>query len=447
MISNIISDKKYLPNIIEFLDDDEIGPEVAVSIAKINHKESIPKIIERLFEKGNSYPSGYAKAIIEFNDIKYIDTIISKTIKIDNVDSNELLIANIAYILSHFETALYLPQIINLLASAKDIDQIIAVKLLEGNNSPKVIELFCNLLDDTNDELKKEAIYSLGDKSWPYEKEMVTTPEIIDKSFKNLDNNNIGSYFSDYLKDLKSESVIEKAHKLIKTAQSGSLKINLANIIFDKFNKLSKDVILEHLTDFKIEYEAALHQCLFLNISDFNKEIIPLVNKTNELRNRFIIENYSNESDDISDFIDYDTCVFLLETWEVNIKKDSFYWHYSIPRFLSLCSKHIKTLLLSKINNKNYLHRQKLLSIVSLLEIKKKDFSEQTINWLFEEMTKEKADYKNNATTIIGIIGDEEFAEKKLKPLLESDNSVLRNNAYIAIEKIENSINKRLIVK
>ncbi|OBX19674.1 hypothetical protein BAA08_15115 [Bizionia sp. APA-3] len=107
----------------------------------------------------------------------------------------------------------------------------------------------------------------------------------------------------------------------------------------------------------------------------------------------------------------------------------------------------MKTLLLNKLNNKDYSNKYQLLSIINHFELKKQDFTEQTINWLFDKMTKEKDDYNNFATTIIGSIGDEEFAEKKLKPLLDSENAVLRNNAYIAIEKIEGSINKRLIIK
>ena len=45
LISNILSDEKYIPKIIEYIEDDEIGAEVAVSIAKVNHtrKRSIPK--------------------------------------------------------------------------------------------------------------------------------------------------------------------------------------------------------------------------------------------------------------------------------------------------------------------------------------------------------------------------------------------------------------------
>lgn len=453
LISNILSDEKYISKIIEYLEDDEIGAEVAVSIAKANHKESIPKIIDCLLKKGNSYPSGYARALIKFNDNKVIDNLISSVTKIEDIESNELLIANIAFILNHFETKLYLPKILKILEEEEVKDKVIAVKLLGGNESPEIIDIFSSLLDDQSDELKKAAIYSLQERSWPYKKEIVTTPNLIEKSFQNLNNNNIGSYFSSYLKDLKSESVIERAYKLIKTTQKGSLKVNLANIISEKYTELSKKIILEHLIDFKIEYNSALHQSLFLNISDYNREIIPLVNKNDELRSRFIIENYSNESDEISEFINYDTCVFLLETWEKKAGKgvleeeDIFYYHYSIPKFLSLCSKHIKSLILDKINNKNELNRYKLLSIVRNLEIKKKDFSEQTISWLFDKMTDEKKDYNNLATIIIGSIGDEEFAEKKLKPLLESDNAILRNNAYIAIEKIERSINKRLIIK
>lgn len=453
LISNIISDKKYIPIIIEYLEDDEIGAEVAVSIAKANHKESITKIIDCLFKKGNSFPSGYARAIIEFNDNKVIDNLINSITKIDDIESNELLIANIAFILSHFETELYLPKILKILETEEVKDKIIATKLLEGNGSPEIIDIFSSLLDDPNDEIKKEAIYSLQERSWPYKKETISTPDLINKSFQNLDNNNIGSYFSSYLKDLKSESVIERAHELIKSTQNGSLKINLANIISGNFTELSKKIILEHLNDFKIEYNSALHQSLFLNISDYKREIIPLINKKNEIRNRFIIKNYSNQSDEISEFIDSETCIFLLETWEKNIEKkeldpeDIFYWGYSIPRFLSLCPKHINDLILDKINNENQQNRYKLLSIVSNLKVKKKDFSEQTINWLFDRMTEEKKDYNNYATAIIGSIGDEEFAEKKLIPLLESENSALRNNAYIAIEQIENSINKRLIIK
>ncbi len=73
----------------------------------------------------------------------------------------------------------------------------------------------------------------------------------------------------------------------------------------------------------------------------------------------------------------------------------------------------MKTLLLNKLNNKDYSNRYQLLSIINHLELKKQDFTEQTINWLFDKMTKEKDDYNNFATTIIGSIGDEEFAEKK----------------------------------
>ncbi|MCU7616323.1 SIR2 family protein [Chryseobacterium sp. PBS4-4] len=453
LISNIISDKKYLPDIIEFLDDEVIGPEVAFTIAKINNKKSIPKIIEKLFEKGNSFPNGYAKAIIEFNDERFLEAIIDKVKNINEIDSNELLIANVAYILSHFETSLYLPKIMDLFKSVRTKDKVMAIKLLDGNRSSEVVEFICNLLDEKDDELKRAVIYSLIGNGWLYDKNIITSTEIVEKSFENLANDNIGSHFSDYLKDLNSEDIINRAHQLILTAKNGSFKINLANIIFDKFNQLSKNVIIDHLSDFKIEYSSALHQILFLNISELNREIIPLVNITDEARSKFIIENYINESDEISDFIDSNICIYLLEDWEKNInsnadKENHFYWYYSVPKFLSLCSKHIKSVVLNKLNDKNYANKSALLSIVSRLKLKKKDLSEETLNWLFEEMTIEYDEYDQNyTTTIIGMIGDEEFAHKKLKPLLESENPILRNNAYIAIENIEDSINKRLIIK
>ncbi len=62
---------------------------------------------------------------------------------------------------------------------------------------------------------------------------------------------------------------------------------------------------------------------IFLNISDYSNEIIPLVNKTNQIRNRFIIENFSNESDEISDFINYETCLFLFKSWENKIQESN----------------------------------------------------------------------------------------------------------------------------
>ncbi len=453
LISKIISDQQYLLNLIDFIDDDDIGGEVAYCIAKTNHKESIAKIIECLFEKGNSYPSGYAKALIEYKDNTILHILINKTKEIQDVDSKELLISNVAYILSCFDTIFYLFQIKEMLASDIKKDKLIAVKLLEGKDSPEVVSILSSLLDDSNDDLKKEAIHCLGGKSWPYNKETISSQEIIDKSFSNLESNSIGSYFASYLKDLKSDKVIEKAYELMKTVQNGSLKINLANIVFERYYESAKEVILEHLVDFRPEYEIALHQSLFLNISDFSKEIIPLINKNDELRNRFIIENYSNESDNISNYIDEDVCRFLLVNWETLMKKESierndiFYWYYSVPRFLSLCTKHTKSIILDKVNDSKYELRHKILSIVSLLEIKKKDFTDQTINWLFEEMTKEKVNYRNYATSIIGKIGDEEFAIEKLIPLLKSENLILRNNAYVAIEEIEKSINKRLINK
>lgn len=453
LISNIIFDKKYLPNLIDFIDDDEIGGQVAYSIARINHKESIEKIIECLFEKGHSYPSGYAKALIEFKDNTIIDLLITKTKEIQDVDSNELLISNVAYILSHFDTTLYLSQIKGLLASDIIKDKLIAVKLLEGKDSPEVVSILSSLLDESNDDLKKEAIDCLGDKSWPYNKKTISSREIIDKSFMNLESNSIGLYFASYLKDLKSDKVIEKAYEIMKSVQNSSLKINLANIVFDRYYEHAKEVILDHLVDFKDEYEMALHQSLFLNISEFSKEIIPLVNKNDVSRNRFIIENYSNESDNISNYINKDVSQFLLINWETIMKKeilernDIFYWHYSVPRFLSLCPKHTKSIILGKVNDNNYELRYNILSIVSLLEIKKTDFTDQTINWLFEEMTRNKVNNMNYITTIIGKIGDEEFAIEKLIPLLKSENLVLRNNAHIAIEEIERSINKRLIDK
>ncbi len=453
LINNIISDQKYLPNLIDFIDDDDIGGEVAYSIAKINHKESIEKIIECLFEKGHSYPSGYAKALIEFKDDAVINRLMNKTKEIQDLDSKELLISNIAYILSHFDTIFYLSHIKEMLASNIKKDHLIAVKLLEGKDSPEIVSILSSLLDDSNDDLKKEAINCLSNRGWLYDTKTISSQEIIDKSFSNLESNSIGSYFASYLKDLKSDKIIEKAYEFMKTAQNGSLKINLANIVFDSYYEPAKEVVLEHLVDFKPEYEMALHQSLFFNISDFRKEIIPLVNKNDVLRNRFIIENYSNESDNISNYIDNNVCQFLFMNWEKNMKKESlerndiFYWHYSVPRFLSLCTKHTKSFSLSKVNDSRYELRHEILSIVSLLDLKKGDFTDQTINWLFARMTKEESDYKAYATSIIGKIGDEEFADEKLIPLLKSENLILRNNAYSAIEEIEMSINKRLIDK
>ena len=108
-------------------------------------------------------------------------------------------------------------------------------------------------------------------------------------------------------------------------------------------------------------------------------------------------------------------------------------------------------LLIEKLSDNTYLFREQLIEIVSRLPLVKGDLSINVIEWLITKLDQKIERYPRDIyspiTQLLGKTSDERILMEKLIPLLNSNNAVLRNNAYLAISKAERVLGKRFIKK
>jgi hypothetical protein len=102
---------------------------------------------------------------------------------------------------------------------------------------------------------------------------------------------------------------------------------------------------------------------------------------------------------------------------------------------------------ISEFNNPESQYRKILSKVVlrKMRDLKLNDFTEETLNFMLEELKTIKIDYWNS--TILADIATEKFVTDNMLPLLKDSKQIERNNLEILIEKIGRQHKRRYLIE
>lgn len=439
-----------IQEIITLLDDEEIAYLIAPILAKLGCKESIPKII-RLLKKDNFSPSHFGQALSVLIDESFIPQLIQLYFERDD---KSLLPDNIIRLLADFKNCQLLDdQIEKFIKSSNKNEKILAIRLLPYTSNDRCNYHFNDILQNSENKFKEELLETF---SYIHYDLLIIDSEIIKNLFDLLTDSKIGSDVAELLISLKKSQIIEEANKRLETSQNDFEIINLCSVIAKSNPETAKIILFRYLSAFNIEYYRVLHKALkHLDKNELIPSLFPYILQKDEKLQQLAILSLRrvlrfDEQIEISDEI----CVQFIDLFEEKTSKfinggaSEYYIYSDIGSILvDNCASISKPYFISKINDSEYPHRDRIIHYVSRLPLQKTDFSNATISWLYDQLQIELPDYRSyysSAGEILGKILNESDLSVLLDRYEEADNTILKNNILFTIQQIEKKIGKRI---
>lgn len=432
------------------LNDPDVSEIIAPILGNLHHKPSIPKLFE-LLSCHNCWPSTYATTLSVLIDKDHFQELIIMYCK---SSENDLERDNITTVLENFKNdSILLNEVNRLLNSTKSNDIKLGIRLLpilpvEIRNAH-----FESLLNLSDEDLLSDLLF--GAEIY-FKRDFPSSQNIEEKLFEFLKHRRLGSNAANILVEISNENIIDRATRLLKTSKDDFEKINLSRIILQDDPLLSKTIIFEYLK----KYDNLLFVPLENALRSFDRdklipEIFDFISTESDELNVLILSSIRfvlkyDEKITITDNF-CESLILLLER-QISAGSDSEFGNrqYDTGSFLANnCSLISKKFFIDKTNQPDYLYRKQILGYIPHLPIEKSDFTDETIIWLMKEL-EDPAEisyryYWADVPQILGKIFDENDALKNLVPLLSTDNAILKNNVFLAIQEIERKIGKRIV--
>jgi HEAT repeat protein len=430
--------------LLKLLGDKVIARAAAIVLAQIGVKEAVPKIIELLLND-NIWPSDFVKALTMLTDESIIPQLIEYG---KQVEEDSLTESNLAEILSNFECEELYSEISKLVQSEIVKERQFAVEILEKIDSERAREFLVQKLSDSDSNVQWRVIFGLRRRfdRKPYKSEAITA-----QMFDLLADKEVGDSAARYLRDITDDAVIKEATSRLQFPRNEYEQINLCAIIAKYDPETSKRMLFNTLEN----YNPSFHKTLYAALASLDKEyILPDIFaylKTNNKDIRLtVLETLRwalpHEEQIV---IDKESCENLITLWETT--DEDMEKHIVGFLLTDQCSTMSKDMLLKRLSDVTYPFREELIEFVERLSLIKGDLSLDVIEWLITKLHYTNEEYLmfswNAAASILGSVCDEGILKEKLIPLLNSNNEVLRSNAYIAVSKAERVLGKRFIKK
>lgn len=428
--------------LLKLLDDPIMAKAAAITLARMKVKDAVPKITELLL-KDNVWPSEFAKAL----GLLASESIIPQLIEYGKqVKEGSLVDSNLAEILGKFESEHLYSEISKLAQSEISIERQFAAEILEKIKSDRAMECLAQMLYDFDHEVLWRAILGLR-----YGPKSCRSATITTQMFNLLSNKESGSLAASYLEDIADEVIIKDAITRLQNPRNEYERINLCAIIAKSDPITSKKRLFDALDNYNPSLNKPLYHALAsLDIKYLIPDIFDYFKKDDAKLRLTVLEALQwalGHEEQLS--IDKENCeclITILETTDVDREK-----HIAGTLLSRHCSSISKDMLLNKLSDVTYPFRELLIEFVANLPLVKGDLPIDVIEWLITKLHDKSEEYPmdswNPVARILGRVCDEGNLKEKLIPLLNSNNEVLRSNAYIAVSEAESVLGERFIKK
>ena len=429
--------------LLKLLDDNVMANASAIALARMKVKDAVPKIIELLL-KDNMWPSDFAKALGLLVDESIIPQLIEYG---KQAEEDSLTDSNLAEILSKFESEYLYSELSKLAQSEVSTEKQFAAEVLKEMNSDRAMECLAQMLYDSDHGVLWRAILGLryGQKT-PYKSATITA-----QMFDLLSNEESGDSAASYLEDIADEVMIKEAVNRLQNPRNEYVRINLCAIIAKSDPKTSKKILFAALDNYNPSLNEPLrHALASLDIKYLIPDIFDYFKKDDAKLRLTVLEALRwalGHEEQLS--IDKENCECLITIWETT--DEDMGKHIAGTLLTDHCPSLSKDMLLKRLSDVTYPFRDRLIEFVARLPLVKGDLPIDVIEWLITKLHDKSESYPmdlwNPAARILGRVCDEGVIKVKLIPLLNSNNEVLRGNAYIAVSEAERVLGKRFIKK
>jgi HEAT repeat protein len=430
--------------LLKLLGDKVIARAAAIVLAQMGVKEVVPKIIELLLND-NIWPSDFAQALNMLADESIIPQLIEYG---KQVEEDSLTDSNLAEILSNLESEELYSEISKLVQSEIAKERQFAVEILEKIDSDRAREFLVQKLSDSDYNVRWRVIFGLSGR---FNRKPCKSEAITAQMFDLLTDKESGHSAAEYLRDIADDTVIKEATSRLQFPRNEYEQINLCAIIAKYDPETSKRMLFDTLEN----YNPSFHETLYAALASLDKKyILPDIFaylKTNNKDLRLTVLETLRwalpHKEQI--VIDKESCENLITLWETTDED----MEKHIIKFLltDQFSTMSRDMLLKRFCDVTYPFREELIEFVDRLSLVKGDLSLDVIEWLITKLHYKNEKYQmlswNPSASILGSVCDEGILKEKLIPLLNSNNEVLRSNAYIAVSKAERVLGKRFIKK
>lgn len=430
--------------LMKLLDDKILAKPASVALARMGMKEAVPKIIELLLED-YVWPSEFAEALELLADESMISELIELGKRAKEEEEGPLVRDNLSKILSNLESERLYSEVSKLAQSDIAVERRFAADILGAVDSERASQCLVEMLSDPDSGVRWRAIFSLHGG---FDRRPLVNPTVVAKMFDLLADAISGRWAADYLQEHANNDIIKYAGNQLNSPRNDIERVNLCAVIAASAPKTSKTILFDMLDDYHPALDESLHHALAsLGIEFLAPDIFTYLKTDNAQLRLTVLEALRwsllhEEQITISE----DDCEILLTLWE----EGDEHMERHIAGFL--LSDHrlplSKNMLLARLSDTGYMHRERLTELVARLPLVKGDLSRDVLEWLVTKLDK-KYDWPGTSheSKILGHVCDELFLKERLIPLLNSINEVVRNNAYLAVSIAERTLGKRFIQK
>lgn len=429
-------------SLIRLLDDKILAKPVSVALARMGMKDVVPKIVELLLED-MVWPSEFAQALELLADESMLSELIELGKRAKEDEEGSLVKDNLAQILGNLESEWLYSEVTKLAQSDIEMERRFAAAILGAVDSESASHCLVEMLSDPDSEVRWRAIFSL---QGAFDRKPLVSPAVVAKMFDLLADARSGRWAVDYLQEHTSEDIIQYAANRLKNPRNEIERVNLCALIAKSDPANSKAILFDALDN----YDPMLNKSLYHALASLGVELLTpdifiyLKTKNAQLR-LTVLEGLRwallhEEQLTISE----EDCEILLNLWE----ESDEYMERHIAGFLlsDHCLPLSKNMLLARLSDTGYVHKERLTELVARLPLVKGDLSRDVLACLVTKLNK-KYDWPgiSHESKILGHVCDELFLKERLIPLLKSNNEVVRNNAYLAVSTAEWALGKRFI--
>jgi len=424
--------------LLKLLDDKAVAEGASTALALMRAKEATPKLLELLL-RDNVWPSEYAAAIRLLADESMIPELILHAKK---AKKGDLLISNLADILASLESERLYSEISRLAQSGSLKERRLAARTLSRLYSDIAIEWLVKMLSDPDHEVRWEPIFAF---TGTFGRPVYKTSAVVSQMFNLLDDGESGHWAAEYLVEVADIDILTESAKRLKNPRNKYEHVNLCRIIAKSDPKKAKEELFGLLDD----YDPHLHNSLYhalssLGINNIVPEIFRYLRSNNQKLRITVLEALRiplSESEELA--ISEEDCELLISLWETS--DDYMETHMSGYLASDHCAALSKKMLLGKLSNAGYPHRDRITELVARLPLTNGDLPETVIDWLITKLSSKSQMHPewNPISIILGKTCDERVVIRKLLPLLKSSNAAVRSNANLAIREAERNLGKR----